>query len=494
MDEEKLYQTVRKRDGHIEPFSRDKLRACIIRLSYGLTGIDADAIASEVAHIVRDGVSTSGVAAAAARQAASRWMCYPGYETLAARITVADMHRDCQKRLSTFVDEAEEFLTPSFVRYVRENATALDGAVVHVRDYDLPYETVLEMRHLLLPRERPQNLYMRAAIAAHLMKSDCPQIASVIRTYEDLSRRMYILSPWFIRDAGRRNAKPESPECAYRPSGESQIKAALSGGIMAGSLLIILDLSDEETVAYLRRGCLEEEALSSARYALVLPESDPVPYDVIGGILRMRPDTSILLPGAPGIPPPWSIGLTRIDRNKHLDGWVNLSAFDAAACSRLASLIGPSGTIGAHGLSDLLAKECIAYDSQAAVERNLKIFATFAEAAHGVQRAISREAISAALLGVCIGVEPEVGRADAEAYVPSMLDQDTIMEMARDREPFLTAGQLFSVYYPKPCAPPLEQTIQQTKAAGLSRIPTVIIGPITRWSPTSHPATETFVI
>ncbi|KAH7909542.1 ribonucleotide reductase [Hygrophoropsis aurantiaca] len=138
---------------------------------------------------------------------------HPHYATLAGRIEVDRIHKLTAKSFSDVMDSLYDpgrarSLHVGFMRHVHANASRLDGAIVHGRDFDLDYFGVRTLCKSYLSTqngriiERPQHMFMRVALAIH--NGD---IEKTIETYDLMSKRVFIHASPTLFNAGFRNGQ-----------------------------------------------------------------------------------------------------------------------------------------------------------------------------------------------------------------------------------------------------------------------------------------------
>ena len=103
-----------KRDGRKEIVHFDKITSRISRLCYGLDPVHVDAavISQKVVQGVYPGVTTIELDELAAQTAASLATRHPDFSTLAARISVSNLHKQTSKVFSEVVDTLRNNLHP----------------------------------------------------------------------------------------------------------------------------------------------------------------------------------------------------------------------------------------------------------------------------------------------------------------------------------------------------------------------------------------------
>ena len=198
---------VLKRNGKRENVSFDKVLARVKKLCYELDPnfVDSTVVSMKVIQGIYDGVTTTELDNLAAETAATMATLHPGYAKLAARIAVSNLHKNTDKSFSKTVKALYQYIDPKtgqkagliaedVYQIIQKNADALDSAIIHDRDYDFDFFgfRTLEKSYLLRMHgevvERPQQLFMRAAVGIH--KED---IAAAIETYQLMSEKWFRL-------------------------------------------------------------------------------------------------------------------------------------------------------------------------------------------------------------------------------------------------------------------------------------------------------------
>lgn len=216
---------VLKRDGHRESVKFDKITARIEKLCYGLDPkfVNPVELAMKVINGLYDGVSTQELDNLAAEIAATMTTKHPDFAKLAARIAVSNLHKvtsksfsNTMKRLYTYVDpktgENAPLISKETWKVIKENAAALDEAILYDRDFSYDYFgfKTLERSYLMKVDgkviERPQHLIMRVAVGIHAQ-----DIPAVIETYSLLSEKWFTHATPTLFNAG--TPKPQLSSC-----------------------------------------------------------------------------------------------------------------------------------------------------------------------------------------------------------------------------------------------------------------------------------------
>jgi hypothetical protein len=213
---------VTKRDGRPQKIHSGKIAKRLERLCYGLDAhaLDISGVCFKVVDGMTAGVATSALDSMAAKACAALQSVNPDYGALATRIQVNNMHKETPKKFSKVVELLHEngMLSSDVVDSVRRHAAVLDSAIIHDRDSKLTYAglCLLEERHLARVKgrvvERPQHMFMRAAISLHV---DHPELA--IQSYDAMSRGRVVRPVGLIAAAGSRSGS----ECNGQPAAVS---------------------------------------------------------------------------------------------------------------------------------------------------------------------------------------------------------------------------------------------------------------------------------
>jgi len=193
-----------KRDGREEPVHFDKITSRIQKLCYGLDMdyIDPPAITLKVISGLYPGVTTVELDNLAAEIAATMTTKHPDYAILAARIVVANLHKETKKVFSEVMKDLFEMTsshgkpTPMISEFhyniIQKHADRLNSAIVYDRDFSYQYFgfKTLERSYLLKIDgkvvERPQHMLMRVAVGIH-----AEDIDDAIETYNMMSEKLF---------------------------------------------------------------------------------------------------------------------------------------------------------------------------------------------------------------------------------------------------------------------------------------------------------------
>ena len=227
---------VLKRDGRKELVRFDKISARIRPLAKDLDKnfVDHTKVAQKVIEGLYDGVTTAELDNLASEIAASMAPTHPDFNTLAARISVSNLHKntldsfsktihhlyhykDSKNRLST------KIIAKEFYDFIMSNAEKLDNAIDYSRDYEFDYFgfRTLEKGYLFKLDnkiiERPQHMLMRVSIQIH-----APDIEKIINTYNLMSEQWFIhATPTLFNSC---TPKPQLSSCFLLPIEEDSIE------------------------------------------------------------------------------------------------------------------------------------------------------------------------------------------------------------------------------------------------------------------------------
>ena len=215
---------VLKRDGRKEPIMFDKITARIKKLCYGFNPlVDPVRVAMRVIEGLYDGVTTSELDNLAAEIAATMTTTHPDYASLAARISVSNLHKNTLKSFSETMKDLYEYVNPitgkkapllsdEVYKVIKKNAEELDSKIIYNRDFGYDYFgfKTLERSYLLKINGqivvRPQHMLMRVSVGIHL-----DDLEAVIDTYELMSKKYFTHATPTLFNSG--TPKPQMSSC-----------------------------------------------------------------------------------------------------------------------------------------------------------------------------------------------------------------------------------------------------------------------------------------
>ena len=202
----------------------DKITARIKKLCYGFNElVDPVRVAMRVIEGLYDGVTTSELDNLAAEIAATMTTTHPDYASLAARISVSNLHKNTTKSFSDTMKDLHTYVNPitgkkapllsdEVYKVIKKNAELLDSKIIYNRDFGYDYFgfKTLERSYLLKINgnivERPQHMLMRVSVGIHL-----DDIDAVIDTYELMSKKYFTHATPTLFNAG--TPKPQMSSC-----------------------------------------------------------------------------------------------------------------------------------------------------------------------------------------------------------------------------------------------------------------------------------------
>jgi len=210
---------IKKRDGHLENLSFDKIVYRLKKLANDKTlgqlkSIDTDIIAQKVVSTIYDGVSSTELDEEAARIAISMTENLE-FGKLASRIVISNMHKNTTECFSQVMENLygnidkngnnAPVLADDIIDIIRKNKDILNDSIDYTRDYKFDYFgfKTLEKSYLMKINgkvvERPQHLYMRVAIQVHK-----DSIEEIIKTYNLISQHYFTFASPTMFNGGSR--------------------------------------------------------------------------------------------------------------------------------------------------------------------------------------------------------------------------------------------------------------------------------------------------
>ena len=215
---------VLKRDGRKEPIMFDKITARIKKLCYSFNPlVDPVRVAMRVIEGLYDGVTTSELDNLAAEIAATMTTTHPDYASLAARISISNLHKNTIKSFSETMKDLHDYVNPitgkkaslisdEVYKVIKKNAEELDSKIIYNRDFGYDYFgfKTLERSYLLKINgqivERPQHMLMRVSVGIHL-----DDLEAVTDTYELMSKKYFTHATPTLFNSG--TPKPQMSSC-----------------------------------------------------------------------------------------------------------------------------------------------------------------------------------------------------------------------------------------------------------------------------------------
>ncbi|GMH92077.1 hypothetical protein TrST_g11934 [Triparma strigata] len=227
---------VLKRDGTEVDVKFDKITSRIEKLCYGLNPdyVDPVVVAQKVVSGVYPGVTTSELDELAAQTCAYQATQHPDFETLAARLSISNMHKTTDSTFSTVVEKlrknvhpttgiASPLIAESIYDIIMSNKEWFDKTIDYQRDYAYGYFGYKTLERSYLFRidnkivERPQHMIMRVAVGIH---ND--NLERVKETYDYMSNRYFTHATPTLFNAG--TPRPQLSSCFLLTMKEDSIE------------------------------------------------------------------------------------------------------------------------------------------------------------------------------------------------------------------------------------------------------------------------------
>ena len=206
-----------KRCGRKELVSFDKITLRLKALQGllpTLTKVDPSLIAQKVVSGIYDGVTTKELDVLAAETAISLNTTEPEYGTLAARITISNLHKETDEDWETVLDKLWRYINPETgddaplisddcYSIAKKNIDLFKNTLNFDKDYLYDYFGLKTLERSYLVKtgeiivERPQHMLMRVALGIHK-----ENLAKVVESYELMSDHYYTHATPTLFNAG----------------------------------------------------------------------------------------------------------------------------------------------------------------------------------------------------------------------------------------------------------------------------------------------------
>ena len=199
-----------KRSGDVVEMLFDKVTKRISKLNqapeFEPLNVQPDKVAQKVFTSMYDGISTSEIDNLTAEVAVAMITEHPDYETLAMRVTVSNLQKNCPKTFSDAMValHVKGVVSDEFMKCV---ALELDAEIQPKRDYLFGYFGIKTLQKgYLNDGETPQYLFMRVAVGIH-----GDNIPRVKETYNLMSQKYFTHATPTLFNAGTKN--PQMSSC-----------------------------------------------------------------------------------------------------------------------------------------------------------------------------------------------------------------------------------------------------------------------------------------
>jgi ribonucleoside-diphosphate reductase alpha subunit len=199
-----------KRSGDSVEMLFDKVTKRIQKLNqspeFDVLDVQPDKVAQKVFTSMYDGISTSEIDNLTAEVAVAMITEHPDYETLAMRVTVSNLQKNCPK---SFQDCTDFLFTKGILsaEYCQSVPADVDSWIVPERDYLFGYFGIKTLQKgYLNTNETPQFMFMRVAIGVHGTDS-----IRVRETYDLMSQKYFTHATPTLFNAG--TPRPQMSSC-----------------------------------------------------------------------------------------------------------------------------------------------------------------------------------------------------------------------------------------------------------------------------------------
>ena len=179
-----------KRSGDEVEMLFDKVTKRISKLNqapeFKVLNVQPDKVAQKVFTSMYDGISTSEIDNLSAEVAIGMITEHPDYETLATRIVVSNLQKNCPKTFSDamLVLHAKGIVSDHFMKCLK---LEMDTWIVSKRDYDFGYFGIKTLqRGYLNVSETPQYMFMRVSLGLH-----GNDLVNAFKSYHLLSQKYF---------------------------------------------------------------------------------------------------------------------------------------------------------------------------------------------------------------------------------------------------------------------------------------------------------------
>jgi len=217
-------KNVTLRNGAVEPYDVDRIRARLEKLTFGLDKnyLNLDLIIKKTEQGLYDGIKTTEIDNLTAETAAYMNLIHPQYSTFAARIAVNNLHKETKESFAETISDLYNYIdntgrpasliADDVYQIVMANADRIQQEITYERDYNYDFFgfKTLERSYLLRIHgnnvERPQHMLMRVSIGIH--KED---LESAFETYHLMSQKWFTHATPTLFNAG--TPKPQLSSC-----------------------------------------------------------------------------------------------------------------------------------------------------------------------------------------------------------------------------------------------------------------------------------------
>ena len=196
-----------KRSGDHEPVYFDQITTRNEKFCEDLD-IDPTLVSKKVIDSIYSGIHTSEIDVLSAETALYMSTHQPGYEVLAKRIAVSNLHKTTMRDFSKLSERLFELgqLNEDYYNFIKEHSEELNEIPKYERDYDFTYFGFKTLEKSYLAKdlnktiiERPQHVWMRVATFLRM-----PDVEKIREVYNLLSLKYFIHASPTLFNAGKK--------------------------------------------------------------------------------------------------------------------------------------------------------------------------------------------------------------------------------------------------------------------------------------------------
>lgn len=220
-----------KRDNSIQGVDFNKItkRIKTIINEQNLT-IDPIILAQKVCSSLSDNIKTTELDKLTAELAIAMATVNPEYNTLAAAISISDLHKNLKSIKFSDIPSMSNHYDDNLKDFIISNKYNINNAIDYNADYKFDYFGLktLEKAYLLKNKnsqiiERPQDLFMRVALGIHYNQQDqnTTILENAFETYTHMSNKKFIHATPTLFNAGSK--QPQLASCFLQDIGDDSI-------------------------------------------------------------------------------------------------------------------------------------------------------------------------------------------------------------------------------------------------------------------------------
>ena len=215
---------VTKRDNTIQDVDFNKITERIRNItSENNLKLDPIVIAQKVCSSLNDNIKTTELDKLTAELAISMSTLDPEYATLASHIVISDIHKNLNNKQFSDIINQSPHISPDLKDFTQKHQTEINNEIDYQKDYLFDYFGIKTLERAYLSKdltgniiERPQDLFMRVALAIHM-----PDLHSAFETYHGMSNKQFIHATPTLFNAG--TPKQQLSSCFLQDIGDDSL-------------------------------------------------------------------------------------------------------------------------------------------------------------------------------------------------------------------------------------------------------------------------------